>query len=58
MCAWSRALEAVERTPASRNRYVDILRALSIVAVITGHWLIAAPCLFGAIGTRIRLPVT
>jgi fucose 4-O-acetylase-like acetyltransferase len=45
MSAWSRALEAVERTPASRNRYVDFLRALSIIAVITGHWLIAAPWL-------------
>jgi len=45
MSAWSRALEAVKRTPASRNRYVDFLRALSIIAVITGHWLIAAPWL-------------
>jgi hypothetical protein len=30
-------------TPPSRNRYVDLLRALSISAVVLGHWLIAAP---------------
>ena len=41
--AWSRALELNARTPPSRNRYVDFLRALSITAVITGHWIIAAP---------------
>lgn len=32
-----------ERTPSDRNRYVDLLRAVSIVAVVVGHWLIAAP---------------
>jgi hypothetical protein len=32
-----------ERTPPTRNRYVDFLRAFSIGAVIVGHWLIAAP---------------
>jgi fucose 4-O-acetylase-like acetyltransferase len=32
-----------ERTPPERNRYVDFLRALSIGAVVFGHWLIAAP---------------
>jgi hypothetical protein len=32
-----------ERTPESRNRYVDFLRALSIGCVVFGHWLIAAP---------------
>jgi peptidoglycan/LPS O-acetylase OafA/YrhL len=31
------------RTPPERNRYVDFLRALSITAVVVGHWLIAAP---------------
>ena len=29
------------RTPESRNRYVDFLRAVSILVVVTGHWLIA-----------------
>jgi len=41
--AWSRALEAAAQTPPSRNRYVDLLRAVSIGAVVTGHWIIAAP---------------
>lgn len=31
---------AAEKTPESRNRYVDFLRALSITAVIFGHWLV------------------
>ena len=30
------------QTPSDRNRYVDFLRAISILVVITGHWLIAA----------------
>lgn len=41
--AWGRALAMAEQTPASRNRYVDFLRALSILAVVVGHWLVAAP---------------
>lgn len=40
---WSRAAELAAQTPASRNRAVDFLRALSILAVISGHWLLAAP---------------
>ena len=40
---WSRAREVAIQTPESRNRYVDFLRALSILAVISGHWLMAAP---------------
>ena len=43
MTIWSRARELADRTPASRNRYVDFLRALSILAVIVGHWTAAAP---------------
>lgn len=31
-----------EETPADRNRAVDALRALSILVVIFGHWLMAA----------------
>jgi hypothetical protein len=41
--AWSRAAELAAQTPASRNRTVDFYRALSILAVIGGHWLAAAP---------------
>jgi Acyltransferase family len=30
----------VERTPDSRDRVVDLLRAASILAVVVGHWMI------------------
>lgn len=40
---WSRAAGVAAQTPASRNRYVDFLRALSIGAVVLGHWMQAAP---------------
>lgn len=30
----------VARTPTTRDRYVDFLRAFSILAVVVGHWLI------------------
>src|SRR5215813_7255391 len=43
MAAWSRAAELADRTPPSRNRYVDFLRAVSMLAVTVGHWLAAAP---------------
>src|SRR5215469_14707569 len=43
MAAWSRAAELADRTPASRNRYVDFLRAMSMLVVVVGHWLAAAP---------------
>ncbi|MBE2999891.1 acyltransferase [Nocardiopsis sp. HNM0947] len=31
--------EAAEHTPARRDRYIDLLRALAIVLVAVGHWL-------------------
>lgn len=40
MGIWSQASELAAATPASRNRYVDFLRAVSILFVIIGHWLI------------------
>lgn len=40
---WSRAKALAEQTPEQRNRYVDFLRAVSILMVVTGHWLVAAP---------------
>lgn len=33
--------ELADATPASRDRYVDFLRAVSIVVVVIGHWTIA-----------------
>ena len=40
---WRQAAGLAANTPESRNRYVDFLRALSIFAVVFGHWLMAAP---------------
>jgi len=37
----SRLDELVRATPATRDRYVDFLRAASIVAVVFGHWFIS-----------------
>ena len=39
---WSRAKVLAERTPETRNRYVDFLRAASITVVVLGHWSVAA----------------
>jgi peptidoglycan/LPS O-acetylase OafA/YrhL len=33
--------QLAERTPPSRDRYIDLLRALAIVAVVLGHWLVS-----------------
>ena len=41
MGVWSTASELAKKTPPERNRYVDFLRAASILFVISGHWLIA-----------------
>ena len=41
MRIWSQAKDLAAKTPSDRNRYVDFLRAASILVVITGHWLIA-----------------
>ncbi len=43
MAVWSRAAELADRTPPFRNRYVDFLRAISMLVVTVGHWLAAAP---------------
>jgi peptidoglycan/LPS O-acetylase OafA/YrhL len=40
---WSRARAMAMQAPPERNRYVDFLRAFSILAVVVGHWLVAAP---------------
>lgn len=38
---WNKARELAELTPPERNRWVDFLRAVSIMAVVVGHWLMA-----------------
>lgn len=40
---WNRAQQLAAQTPSERNRYVDLLRALSIAIVVLGHWIMAAP---------------
>jgi hypothetical protein len=42
MSVWSQSRGLAERTPDTRNRYVDFLRAASIAVVVAGHWLMAA----------------
>jgi len=42
---WASAQSAASRTPESRNRYVDFLRAFSICSVVFGHWLMSLPML-------------
>ena len=41
MSLWTKAREMAELAPPERNRWVDFLRALSILAVVFGHWLMA-----------------
>jgi hypothetical protein len=55
---WIRARRLAEQTPPARNRYVDFLRAASILVVVIGHWLMAAPSLEGgrfSLGDMLRL---
>ena len=33
--------DLADRTPSTRDRYVDFLRAVSILVVVVGHWTIA-----------------
>lgn len=46
---WAQAKKLAERTPDTRNRYVDFLRATSITVVVIGHWLMAAPFMDGGL---------
>ncbi|MDJ0918574.1 MAG: acyltransferase [Woeseiaceae bacterium] len=41
MGIWAVARDMASKTPEERNRYVDFLRAVSILVVVIGHWLIA-----------------
>jgi len=43
MSTWTQAAKLADATPSERNRYVDFLRAASILVVVVGHWLMAAP---------------
>ena len=48
MSLWTKAREMAELAPPERNRWVDFLRALSILAVVFGHWLMAGLYVDGA----------
>ena len=39
----SQIADLADTTPDTRNRYVDALRAASILVVVFGHWLMAGP---------------
>jgi peptidoglycan/LPS O-acetylase OafA/YrhL len=56
MSIWSRASNLASQTPEDRNRYVDFLRAISILFVIVGHWIIATAYFNGemAIGHLLK----
>ena len=41
LAMWGKARELAEMAPPERNRWVDFLRAVSIMAVVLGHWLMA-----------------
>lgn len=41
--AWQQAQHLAAQTPDSRNRAVDFLRAVSILVVVFGHWIMASP---------------
>ena len=42
MSVWTQTREMARQTPEHRNRYVDFLRAGSIMVVVFGHWLMAS----------------
>lgn len=51
----SRLDELVARTPPTRDRFMDLLRAVSICAVVFGHWFIGLISWErGLIGVRSR----
>lgn len=52
MTILARTREMARQTPESRNRYVDFLRAASIMVVVFGHWLMAG-AYFGADGLEV-----
>jgi fucose 4-O-acetylase-like acetyltransferase len=47
----SLAAEIAAKTPSTRDRYVDFLRAFSISAVVVGHWL-SSVIIYGGSGIR------
>ncbi|MCB8906312.1 MULTISPECIES: acyltransferase [unclassified Streptomyces] len=49
------ARELAAATPASRDRYVDLLRVASLAVVVLGHWLMAAVTTDGQVGNLLAV---
>ncbi len=47
IAVWEKATGLAGRTPPTRHRGVDFLRAASICVVVLGHWIMAAPWVDG-----------
>ncbi|CAM5499283.1 acyltransferase [Streptomyces tanashiensis] len=49
------ARELAAATPATRDRYVDLLRVASLAVVVLGHWLMAAVTADGQVGNLLAV---
>lgn len=49
------ARELAAATPATRDRYVDLLRVASLAVVVLGHWLMAAVSGDGQVGNLLAV---
>ncbi|MFD7320773.1 acyltransferase [Streptomyces sp. NPDC059875] len=49
------ARELAAATPATRDRYVDLLRVASLGVVVLGHWLMAAVTSDGSVGNLLAV---
>ncbi|MFF3319249.1 acyltransferase [Streptomyces sp. NPDC003035] len=49
------ARELAAATPATRDRYVDLLRVASLGVVVLGHWLMAAVTTDGSVGNLLAV---
>ncbi|MFB7588296.1 acyltransferase [Streptomyces sp. NPDC056169] len=49
------ARELAAATPATRDRYIDLLRVASLAVVVLGHWLMAAVAGDGQIGNLLAV---
>ncbi|WP_225801443.1 acyltransferase [Streptomyces sp. NK15101] len=47
--------ELAAATPATRDRYVDLLRVASLAVVVLGHWLMAAVTADGQVGNLLAV---
>ncbi|MFI8827666.1 acyltransferase [Streptomyces sp. NPDC053431] len=49
------ARDLAAATPATRDRYVDLLRVASLAVVVLGHWLMAAVTADGQVGNLLAV---